>query len=347
MREEKNMKKNRKKLFSGWKNVQWGIILFVLFAAFAVFGAGEIKAPGATVRLADPENEEKLAADRERLAKQEAELAKLKTENIQKQTENARKTAELNRLNAENTALKNEKKRLEQQKAVLEDEVSVRKAEAERLRTDGTKAKSDLQTDMAMLEEQNQNLRRELLDTLERCTRLSSRLKQLEMSAAGLIETLNPVYSGQREIELAESLELTMRCGLKLADRSSEVADLLLPKLERLKLEAVEEARLRVALDELTSQARLFARLSVPPGKPEDFRKCRILELDDTLEVAVLSAGHRNGVRVNMNLKVSKTDQTLRVIAVRPFVSAAVLEKGDFRKLSPGMELQASGGNEK
>ena len=77
---------------------------------------------------------------------------------------------------------------------------------------------------------------------------------------------------------------------------------------------------------------------------PDGFRKCRILEVGDNEEIVVLNAGYRDGIRVNMTLKVpGETECLLRVIAVRPFVSGAVLERGRLRDLSPGMEVLAPG----
>ena len=59
--------------------------------------------------------------------------------------------------------------------------------------------------------------------------------------------------------------------------------------------------------------------------------------------VAILSAGYRNGVRVNLKLTAENGRETpLRVIAVRPYVSAAIPEKGGIGDLLPGMILKAN-----
>jgi len=173
---------------------------------------------------------------------------------------------------------------------------------------------------------------------------LSERLKRTEQSAAGVLETLNPVYAGQRESELTDALDLVMQCGMRLAGTGTTVCDLILPRLEKLGLSTVEKARIKVALDELAAQNRAFARLSVPPVHPDGFRKCRVLEVKDNEEVIVLNAGFRDGIRVNMTLNTpGEAKCRVRVIAVRPFVSAAVIEQGRLRDVSPGMEVLVPG----
>ncbi len=322
------MKKNRFFFEKYWKKLVTGCILYVLFTVFCAVTAAETSSVNATVRLADPETENVLAQYRKQLARQTAEIEKLKTENIQKQTENAQRTVEISTLVTEKNMLA---------------------AEIERLKNEFTKLKGDLETDKILLEESNQNLRGELLDTLERCAKLSNRLKRIEQSAAGVLETLNPVYTGQREVELADALDLAMQCGMNLVSRSTNVCDFLYPRLGKLGLAAVEEARLRVAVDELAAMNRNFARLSVPAAEPEGMQKCRILEVRDTPEMIVVNAGYRNGVRVNMILRTGDGQNScrLRVIAVRPFVAAAVVEQGRLKDLSQGMELLMTDKNNK
>ncbi len=315
------MKKNRFFLEKYWKKLLSGCILYILFAVFCAVAAAETTSVNATVRLADPETENALAQYRKQLAGQAAEIEKLKTENIQKQTENAQRTAEISTLATENAMLA---------------------AEIERLKNEFAKQKSDLETAKVLLEESNQNLRGELLDTLERCAKLSERLKRMEQSAAGVLETLNPVYAGQREVELADALDLAIRCGMNLVSRSTNVCEFLYPKMGKLGLTPVEEARLRVAVDELAAMNRNFARLSVPAAEPEGVQKCRILEVRDRPEMIVVNAGYRNGVRVNMMLRTADGKNRVRVIAVRPFVAAAVLEQGSLKDLGQGMELLVS-----
>ncbi len=315
------MKKTEKKLKKYWKKTLSGCILYFLFGVFCAVAAAETASANATVRLADPETETALAQYRKQLAGQAAEIEKLRTENIQKQTENAQKTEEISTLATEKTMLE---------------------AEIERLKKQLAEQKRGLETERKLLEERNQNLSGELLDTLERCAKLQERLKRIEQSAAGVLETLNPVYAGQREVELADALDLAMQCGMDLVSRSTNVCDFLYAKLDKLGLAPVEEARLRVAVDELAAMNRSFARLSVPAADSENMQKCRVLEVRNEPEMIVVNAGYRNGIRMNRILRTADGKCGVRVIAVRPFAAAAVVEQGSLKDLTQGMELLMS-----
>ena len=341
----------KKILKKHWKHLWTGCILFVLLAVRCTFAGAETVSANATVSLADPETETAMAEYRKQLARQAAEIEKLRTENIQKQTENAQRTADLSRLASERSKQDAELKKRQAEIARLNAEIGKlqRSLADEKARNSAGMAKirtenSDLELEKSMLEESNQKLRGELLDTLERCASLSDRVKRMEQSAAGVLETLNPVYAGQRETELADALDLAMQCGMKLVSRSTNVCEYLYPRLGKLGLGAVEEARFRVALDELAAMNRNFARLSVPAENPESLQNCRILEVSNDPEMVVINAGYRNGVRMNMTIRGGDGTKAcvLRVIAVRPFVAAAVVTQGKLKDLSAGMELQMS-----
>lgn len=306
------MKKNGKKSGSGWKKIALCSIVCTLFAVLCVSIPAKEGGVDASVQLADPETEARLAADREELARRKAEIEKLRTENIQKTAENAQKTAEI---------------------SSLRSALSRNTAEKERL-----------QSEAGLLKKQNRDLRKELLDTLERSNRTSERLKRLEQSAAGVLERLGPVYTGRRESELAGDLDTVLKSGLRLVNSCSAVCELLLPEISRLGLNTVKEARLRVALEELVARNRAFARLSLPPADPGKFEKCRILEVLDHPGAVILNAGYRDGVRANLQMRTGSGTEmrVLHVIAVRPFISAAMPEDGSLQGLSAGMEVRAS-----
>ena len=169
----------------------------------------------------------------------------------------------------------------------------------------------------------------------------TEQLKESEQSAAFLIETLNPVHVGQREIELAEALNLVQKAGLKLVAKGKGLVDVLAEKIPAIVRNPEEYAEVLEAVRELNNAAETFAMLNVPSGSPDGFEKCNILEINDELGIAVLSAGYRDGVRVNMSLQCGENGENLlRVVSLRPFVCGAVLEQGDIRKLTAGMEVR-------
>ena len=103
----------------------------------------------------------------------------------------------------------------------------------------------------------------------------------------------------------------------------------------------VEEAKMRLKLETLKELALKAAVLASPAKAPERFEQCRIAELNAMPELVILSAGYRDGIRMGLMLKAGKT--TLKVVAIRLFVSAAIVVKGEFRELAPGMAVVPSG----
>ena len=84
------------------------------------------------------------------------------------------------------------------------------------------------------MEEENSTLRKKLLETLRSYSEQSAQLKQLELSVASMIETLNPVHVGQRETELSEALELMRTSGLKLVAKGKDLADAMEQQLQKI-----------------------------------------------------------------------------------------------------------------
>ena len=184
-------------------------------------------------------------------------------------------------------------------------------------------------------------LRKELIETLDKYSTQAGRLKRMEMSAAGTIETLEPVYMGSRELNLASDLKI---CADSIGELSVHVlryCDETSAALPAIISNEVESVKMRLRLDRLKDQALKAALLARPAEKPEDFTKSRIVELNERPELVILSAGYRNGIRMGLMLQCGKTK--LKVIAIRSFVSAAVVTEGIFRDLAPGMEVVPAG----
>ena len=118
-------------------------------------------------------------------------------------------------------------------------------------------------------------------------------------------------------------------------------AEKMLQLLPKIKMDEVERAKFRIQLEELRATAVSFVRLDQDPGKAKGIKECRILEVNEGLQLVILSAGYRNGVRVNLTLYADNGQKTpLRIVAVRPFVSAAIPETGKVDGLIPGMKVR-------
>lgn len=212
-------------------------------------------------------------------------------------------------------------------------------AEIERLKKENAELRVTNGRLKASSQEEGSVLRKELIETLDKYSTQAGRLKRLEMSAAGTIETLEPVYMGAREMELEADLK---QCAESIGRLSVEVlryCEETNAVLSRNVSNPLEAARMRLKLEALKELAMKSALLAKPAVVPEKLESCRIYELNEKPELVILSAGYRNGVRMGLILRTEKV--AMKVIAMRNFTSAAVVIEGSFRDLAPGMEVRA------
>ena len=73
--------------------------------------------------------------------------------------------------------------------------------------------------------------------------------------------------------------------------------------------------------------------------------RCRILAVNKDLQVVVLPVGSVHGISNGLNYYAGKKKVRLRIIMVRPFVSAAVPEQGNIESLASGMEAVTDANN--
>ena len=214
-------------------------------------------------------------------------------------------------------------------------------AENERLKRENSELRTTLERLKTEFREESGVLRRELIETLDKSSTQAGRLKRVEKSAAGTIETLEPVYMGTREMDLeadlktcAESIGRLSVAVLKYCDEAAAMIPTAVPN-------TLEAARLRLKIETLKEHAMKAALLAAPAKPPEKLEVCRIYELNGKPELVILSAGYRDGIRAGQILRTDKA--VLKVVALRNFTSAAVVTEGRFQELAPGMEVRASG----
>ncbi len=213
----------------------------------------------------------------------------------------------------------------------------------EDLRTENERLKAEVQrltAELAFRVNENEALRKELIETLEKYSTQAGRMRRMEASFAGTIETLEPVYMGTREMELAADLLTCTSLMNRVSALILAFAENLSKRLPELTQDQVETAKLRIQIDNLRAAALDLARVAAPPRTPGFPGVHRVLELDPRSKLVILNGGYRDGVREGMTLKYEKV--VLKVVAVRNFVSAAVLVSGSFDKLAVGIEVKAS-----
>ena len=210
------------------------------------------------------------------------------------------------------------------------------RAENERLKAENRR----LTAELAFRVNENNAQRKELIETLEIYSTQAGRMRRMEANSAGTIETLEPVYTGAREMELAADLKICISSMKKVSATVLMFADELSKRLPELKLDQVETAKLRIRIDELRSAAEDLARLAAPPQPPGRPGAHRVLELDPRSKLVILNGGYRDGLREGITLGYDGV--VLKIVAVRNFVSAAAVISGSFEKLAVGCEVKTS-----
>ena len=76
------------------------------------------------------------------------------------------------------------------------------RAENKRLKAENQR----LAAELAFRANENDALRKELIETLDKYSTQAGRMRRMEASSAGTIETLEPVYTGAREMEVSADL---------------------------------------------------------------------------------------------------------------------------------------------
>lgn len=209
-------------------------------------------------------------------------------------------------------------------------------AELKRLRAENQR----LTAELAFRANENNALRKELIETLDKYSTQAGRMRRMEASSAGTIETLEPVYTGTREMELAADLLTCTSSMKKVSAKILAFADDLSKRLPEFALDQVEMAKIRIQIDNLRTSAVDLARLASPPGAPGRPGSHRVLELEPRSKLVILNGGYRDGIREGITL--SQDGVVLKVIAVRNFVCAAVVISGTFEKLAVGTEVKTS-----
>lgn len=198
-----------------------------------------------------------------------------------------------------------------------------------------------LEAEKANLERERKVLRKELLETLDKNTMLAGKLKRLEMSASGLLESLEADRLYRTGRDTAESLRTVMQSSVALASAAEKLCAELLLHMEKnkAKYDSVSAAKLRILVNSARTEIRKIAILHSPPAPTGAFTNCRVLNVDYQLHAAAVSAGYRNGVRTGMLLYTPDGKVVLRIVSVKNFVSGGIVVKGEIRDLAIGMEL--------
>ena len=111
-------------------------------------------------------------------------------------------------------------------------------------------------------------------------------------------------------------------------------------KLDELPIAYDEKLRIETRVDELKSAAENFGMQTNSIAANSNLQDCRVLEVNDDLGVVIIPVGVFDGIRVGRSFVIPNANRAkATVIAVRQFVSAAVITDGQLKDISPGMTV--------
>jgi hypothetical protein len=207
-----------------------------------------------------------------------------------------------------------------------------------------TEANDGERAELAVARQEFQALRRELEAVLLRAEAQQEEYDRLQLSAVALLAGEGASSRRASEASLLVALEETAAAGRTVTDEVLAVCRMLEATLDEETIPAAERARIRARLAGLRVACERFNdRVRVPERQEKAWESCRIVAVDDRLQVVVLAAGSVQGIGCGLGLRAGdeKDSVRLRVIAVRPHVSAALVVEGDLGRLAPGMMARA------
>jgi flagellar motility protein MotE (MotC chaperone) len=218
-----------------------------------------------------------------------------------------------------------------------------------------TKLRQDLgkaQRDMASLtgqyrglEKDHGLLRKELIEITKNFQTQNESYRRLQLSIAATIASSKMEAATFREDQLIQTLGNVFDSSRTLALRSAEFCDLVDSLLKQMPIGKVRKAEINLRMEELKKGARKLNTLADLTFRQKPVNRCRILAVNKDLQVVVLPVGSVHGVSIGLNYYTGKKKVRLRIIMVRPFVSAAVPEEGNIESLAPGMEATTDANN--
>lgn len=195
-----------------------------------------------------------------------------------------------------------------------------------------------LSRDLRVISEERKTLQKELLEILERFRQQNESYRRLQLSVAATIASGKVQVASPREGQLIKAIGDISDNGRSLALKTIEFCDSVDSVLKQMPLGKVRQAELQLRLEDLKSEARKLSSLADMDPKHRNIGSCRILAVERDLQIVVLPVGSVHGAFNGLNFFTGKEKAKLRLVTVRPFVSAAVLEEGNIDDMAPGME---------
>ena len=222
------------------------------------------------------------------------------------------------------------------------------KTDAGALKNSKMKMKDGITDDavnMAELEaarRETEMLRKELADVLLKSEEIYNSYLRLQLSVASTVANSERKNVTEEELKALESFANIRHEINGLVGKTRELTQFIGTALEEKDLTETEKIRVKFKLDDLKAIAERLNALTSSPESKEKADKCRILAVNEKLQLAILDAGTANGVNTGFIWRMTARNGSparLKVIAARPFICAAMVLEGDFSSLAPGMSV--------
>ena len=138
--------------------------------------------------------------------------------------------------------------------------------------------------------------------------------------------------------DLLNSLYRNQKEGNILLNEIMRFCSYMYKKTDELPITYDEKLRIETRVDELKSAAEIFGMQVNSTVANSSSTDCRVLEVNDDLGVIIIPVGIFDGIRVGRSFVIPNANEAkATVIAVRQFVSAAVITDGQLKDISPGL----------
>lgn len=196
-----------------------------------------------------------------------------------------------------------------------------------------------LELDNKLLREEKELIYREFIEINNQYQKQNENYHRLQLMVADVATSGDVRKISDGNNELLKLMDDYSKYGGELALNSIQFCEFVKGLFSELPIGKVRQAELQLKIESLEKSSNKFITLSkayVESGN--SLGRCRILAVDKNLNCVILSTGTVHGAFNGLLYRSGKEPALLKVVAVRPFVAAAVLMSGNIKDLSPGME---------
>jgi len=177
-----------------------------------------------------------------------------------------------------------------------------------------------------------------LSEVLLKTEKKKQEISRVKIGLTSLIAGDDAISASNQYLEILKNLELNSREGEHLVRRTIKFCNYFDAELENLSIPYEKKLRLQLRVEEIKSAAEKYGALVNKPTIKLNSKTANVLDVNSKLNVVVLSAGFLDGVNVGFEWRIDGARNTfVKVVAVRPYLSAAIITKGKIVDVTPGM----------